>query len=90
MPDENQRTYLFAAIDRATRWVYVEILKDKTARSARGSLERLTEKAPFKITRRLTDHGKAFTDCFGVASPRRLTGKHPFDLRACTVHPWIA
>ena len=24
MPDADQRTYLFAAIDRATRWVYVE------------------------------------------------------------------
>ena len=24
MPDQDQRTYLFAAIDRATRWVYVE------------------------------------------------------------------
>jgi len=29
MPDADRRTYLFAAIDRATRWVYVEILKDK-------------------------------------------------------------
>ena len=28
MPDEDQRTYLFAAIDRATRWVYVEIRRD--------------------------------------------------------------
>jgi hypothetical protein len=25
MPDENQRRYLFAAIDRASRWVYVEV-----------------------------------------------------------------
>lgn len=31
MPDEDQRQYLFAAIDRATRWVYVELLKDKSA-----------------------------------------------------------
>ena len=27
MPDQDPRTYLFAAIDRATRWVYVEILR---------------------------------------------------------------
>jgi len=31
LPDQDQRTYLFTAIDRATRWAYVEILKDKSA-----------------------------------------------------------
>ena len=35
MPDEDHRQYLFAAIDRATRWVYVELLQDKSAASAR-------------------------------------------------------
>jgi len=34
MPDEDHRQYLFAAIDRATRWVYVERLQDKSAASA--------------------------------------------------------
>ncbi|TCW36457.1 integrase-like protein [Marichromatium gracile] len=47
MPDEDRRRYLFAAIDRATRWVYVEILDDKSAASASGFLERLIAKAPF-------------------------------------------
>jgi len=27
MPDEDHRQYLFAAIDRATRWVYGELLE---------------------------------------------------------------
>jgi hypothetical protein len=31
MPDETERQYLFAAIDRASRWVYVELLGDKSA-----------------------------------------------------------
>ena len=31
MPDESRRRYLYAAIDRATRWVYVEILPDLPA-----------------------------------------------------------
>ena len=53
MPDQDQRTYLFAAIDRATRWVYVEILKDKSATAASGFLKRLIDKAPFKITKLL-------------------------------------
>ena len=53
MPDQDQRTYLFAAIDRATRWVYVEIRKDKTAASASGFLNRLIETAPFLINKRV-------------------------------------
>ena len=35
------------AIDRATRWVYLEILNDKSARSAQGFLKRLYDKVPF-------------------------------------------
>ncbi|TCW34642.1 hypothetical protein EDC29_1092 [Marichromatium gracile] len=57
MPDEDRRRYLFAAIDRATRWVYVKTLDDKSAASASGFLERLIAKAPFalsKITLRLS------------------------------------
>ena len=36
MADESRRTYLFVAIDRATRWVYLEILPDKSARTLPG------------------------------------------------------
>ena len=50
MPDEDPRQYRFAAIDRATRWVYVERLQDKSAASAGGFLTRLIDKAPFTIT----------------------------------------
>ncbi|NYW24467.1 IS481 family transposase, partial [Escherichia coli] len=31
MPDEDKRRYLFVAIDRATRWVFVAIYPEKTA-----------------------------------------------------------
>jgi len=48
--DEDHRQYLFAAIDRATRWVYIELLQDKSAASADGFLSRLIDKAPFTIT----------------------------------------
>jgi transposase InsO family protein len=85
MPDEDQRQYLFAAIDRATRWVYVEPLKDKSAQSARGFLERLVKAAPFRIAKVLTDNGKEFTDRFCATGERTPTGQHPFD-RACTDH----
>lgn len=79
MPDETSRSYLFAAIDRATRWVYVEIHTDKTARSARQFLARLIKKAPFKIKQVLTDNGKEFTDRFCATGQREPTGKHLFD-----------
>lgn len=85
MPDEDQRQYLFAAIDRATRWVYVEVLKDKSATSASGFLKRLIEKAPFTIAKVLTDNGKEFTDRFGATGERQPTGAHAFD-RVCADH----
>jgi len=58
MPDEQQRKCLFAVLDRATRWVYVEILADQPAASAQGFLRHLLEKAPFKISKILIDNGK--------------------------------
>lgn len=85
MPDESERRYLFAAIDRATRWVYVEILPEKSAACAQGFLAHLLAAAPFKITTILTDNGKEFTDRFCATGERDPTGKHAFD-RQCAAH----
>ncbi len=85
MPDQDQRTYLFAAIDRATRWVYVEILQDKTAASASGFLTRLIAQAPFNISKLLTDNGKEFTDRFCATGQRQPTATHAFD-QVCADH----
>jgi transposase InsO family protein len=85
MPDEEQRRYLYAAIDRATRWVYVEILPDKSAASAKGFLQRLIKTAAFTIEKVLTDNGKEFTDRFCATGERKPTGDHPFDL-VCAEH----
>jgi hypothetical protein len=35
MADETSRRYLFVAIDRATRWVFIRVFKAKTAANAR-------------------------------------------------------
>ena len=78
MPDQDPRTYLFAAIDRATRWVYAEILQDKSATTASGFLKRLINKAPFTISKVLTDNGKAFTDRFCTTGERQPTATHVF------------
>ncbi len=82
LPDEDQRHYLFAAIDRATRWVYVEILPEKSAAGAQGFLTNLLQAAPFRITQILTDNGKAFTDRFYATGEQEPTGQHGFD-RIC-------
>jgi len=85
MPDEEQRRYLFVAIDRATRWVYIELLEDKSAASASGFLTRLIDAAPCVIAKVLTDNGKEFTDRFCATGERAPTGQHAFD-QVCTAH----
>ena len=79
MADESKRRYLFVAIDRATRWVFVAIHADKTAASARRFLKALHSACPFKITKLLTDNGKEFTDRLFAARERKATGNHEFD-----------
>jgi hypothetical protein len=83
MPDESRESYLCVAIDRASRWVYFEILPDKTAKGTQGFIERLAKACPFKIEKILTDNGKEFTDRFTAQGEREPTGKHLFD-QACT------
>ena len=79
MANESKRSYLFVAIDRATRWVYVAIKSDKTAASARRFLNALHKACPIKITRLLTDNGKEFTDRLFASREREPSGNHEFD-----------
>ena len=76
----NASRYLFVAIDRATRWVFVRIYPAQTAANARRFLRDLERAAPMKITRVLTDNGKAFTDRLFGLRKRAATGQHEFDL----------
>jgi len=85
MQDQDTHAYLFVAIDRATRWVYLEIKPDKSAASAAAFLEALVAVAPMKIVKVLTDNGKEFTDRFAATGERDPTGRHRFD-RTCTQH----
>ncbi len=79
MQDEESRKYLYVAIDRATRWVYHEVLEDKSSRTAAGFLERLVEHCPLRIVKVLTDNGSEFTDRFVRGKERTPTGRHAFD-----------
>ncbi|UFU12358.1 DDE-type integrase/transposase/recombinase (plasmid) [Ideonella dechloratans] len=70
MEDETERRYVFVAIDRATRWVFIAFKSKKTAAAARSFLNALNKAAPFKIKTLLTDNGREFTD---RAEPPRIS-----------------
>jgi len=78
--DETSRRYLFVAIDRATRWVFIRICNSRTAANARRFLRDLERACPMRIRTLLTDNGKEFTDRLFGLRKRAATGKHEFDL----------
>jgi len=79
MQDESQRRYLFVAIDRATRWVFVQLKSNKTAASAQAFLKALHKACPIRINKLLTDNGKEFTDRLFASREREPSGHHEFD-----------
>jgi transposase InsO family protein len=81
MPDETSRRYLFVAIDRATRWVFMHIYGDMTEKSSVDFLRRLKQASPIRISKILTDNGSQFTDRF-TTKDKKPSGKHAFD-EAC-------
>jgi len=83
MADATARRYLFVAIDRATRWVFVRIMPAKTAANARRFLRDLHRACPIRIAKTLTDNGKEFTDRLFASRARAPSGGHEFDL-LCT------
>ena len=64
MPDERSRRYLFVAIDRATRWVYMRIYRDQSELSSSDFLRRLSSAAlnrpGFELTPRSWTNFKGF------------------------------
>ncbi len=79
MADETSRRYLFVAIDRATRWVFIRIFKANTAANARRFLRDLERACPMRIRTILTDNAKEFTDRLFGLRKRAPTGEHEFD-----------
>lgn len=79
MADETSRRYLFVAIDRATRWVFIQIKPNKTAAAAKAFLGALHKACPIHITKLLTDNGKEFTDRLFGSREKVASGEHEFD-----------
>jgi transposase-like protein len=86
---ERRKSYAFVAIDRATRYVYVEIHPSRNAKTAAAFLRRFLADFPHPVHTILTDNGSEFTDRFAVDmkdKPHdRSSGRHPFDL-ICAEH----
>jgi len=79
MAHETSGRYLFVAIDRATRWVFIRIYNNKTAANARRFLRDLERACPMRIRTILTDNGKESTDRLFGLRKRAATGGHEFD-----------
>ncbi len=83
---QRRKSYAFVAIDRATRYVYLEIHPRRDGDTAAGFLGRFLAHFPHRVHTILTDNGSEFTDRFAVDmkdKPRdRPSGRHPFD-RVC-------
>ena len=84
-----QPSYVFVAIERATRFVYVEVVLRRDAETIAGCLKRFIEAFGYPIHTILTDNGSEFTDRFAVDKKdkpdNRPSGHHPFD-RLCQAH----
>jgi transposase InsO family protein len=80
---ERHTSYAFVAIDRATRYVYLEIHSRRDGATATGFLKRFLAHFPYEVHTILTDNGAEFTDRFAVDKkdkpPGRPSGNHPFD-----------
>lgn len=83
---EGKPSYVFVAIDRATRFVHIDIISDRAAKTVATCLSRFLQKFPHKVHTILTDNGSEFTDRFAVDMKGKPDGKpsggHLFD-RVC-------
>lgn len=80
---QRRKSYAFVAIDRATRYVYLEIHPRRDAKTAAGFLARFLADFPHPVHTILTDNGAEFTDRFAVDMKDKPhdqpSGRHPFD-----------
>lgn len=79
---DGRPSYVFVAIDRATRFVHIEVIGQRDAETVAACLERFLAAFPHPVHTILTDNGAEFTDRFGAArwrTERRATGEHAFD-----------
>jgi len=95
---DKQKLYLFVGIDRASKYVFVELYEEMTVQRSVEFLKHLIEDCPFKITKILTDNGSQFTYELLAEHLKPKEKIHPFDV-VCNAnqiehrltkfkHPW--
>ncbi|NOT71508.1 MAG: transposase [Hyphomicrobium sp.] len=82
-PLHRKRAYAYVAIDRATCFVYVEILYDRRGETAAAFLRRFLSVFKIDVHTVLTDNGSEWTDRYAVDKENkpkdRPSGQHPVD-----------
>ena len=75
--------FAFVAIERISRFAYVEILPDRSAQTVTGAWARFLAAFGHPVHTVLTDNGSEFTDRFNKGSKAghaaKPSGAHPFD-----------
>ncbi|MGA7832213.1 MAG: IS481 family transposase [Terracidiphilus sp.] len=80
------KLYLFVAIDRTSKFAFVELVERADMRAAAAFLESLAAAVPYHIHTVLTDNGIQFADLpKNRRGPTALLRGHPFD-RVCFQH----
>ncbi len=82
---DKQKWYLFVAIDRATRYVYVELHDNKRMETATQFLEQTLTQYPFKVEKILTDNGIEFSYNPLCEEKQPKDKQHPF-VALCQKH----
>lgn len=79
------KLYLFVAIDRVSKYAYLELHERMTQEIARGFLQAVIDDFPFVIHTVLTDNGSQFTYALLAEHLRPKEKKHMFDV-LCEAH----
>ncbi len=77
---EGKRSYVYVAIDRLTRYVYVEVLNDLEPETAANFVKRFLDFFPHKVVKIITDNVFEWTDRCSGSVKEKATGNHAVDL----------
>ena len=83
---EQGKLYLFVAIDRTSKFAFVQLVERANTKTASAFLNALVEIVPYTIHTVLTDNGIQFADLpKNRSGPTAMLRGHPFD-RTCRSH----
>jgi transposase InsO family protein len=83
---EEGKLYLYVAVDRTSKFAFVQLVEKANTVTARAFLDALVAAVPYKIEIVLTDNGVQFADLpKNRSGPTAMFRGHPFD-RACRSH----